>query len=161
MGALAPSSPFYSQRSSPKPLPQPPSPCSSASSVRPPLVPPAVGGISSPRPELPVGLSVCVSIVVSCPLAPWVQGLRFWPRAGVCWVPVWAEPRGGESVRGSSVQSVCWGSWAPPSPRVRLPGFSQRLQMITNSVRPQENSGLWDGKLIFFHFNQHFHDNSL
>lgn len=48
-----------------------------------------------------------------------------------------------------------------PSPRVRLPGFSQRLQMITNSVRPQENSGIWDGKLIFFHFNQHFHDNSL
>lgn len=100
----------------PRSLPQPPRPCSSASSVRPPLVPPAVGGISSPRPELPVGLSVCVSIVVSCPLAPWVQGLRFWPRAGVCWVPVWAEPRGGESVRGSSVQSVCWGSWAPPLP---------------------------------------------
>lgn len=123
VGVLATSSPFYSQHSSREPLPHPPSPCSSVSSMRPRLDPSRVGGGSFSRPELPVDLSVCVSIVILYPLAPGIRGLRcaqpvvsFWHRAGVCWVPVWAEPRGGESVRGSSVQTVRWGSWDPSLP---------------------------------------------
>lgn len=65
--------------------------------------------------------------------------------------------RGARSPASGTAGVCCVLSWTEASPEA--PSVNKLWTEIT--ARPRENSTLWDGKLIFFNFNQHLHENYL